>query len=102
MFSSMAIFGLGIGGMMFLQNFIWADYFGREQCGSDSRIRHARLTCIVGGIGAPIAGYAHEWTDSYNSIWWVGVGLMVCSALLMLATPPPRKVVAESSAVPGD
>ena len=34
MFSSMAIFGLGIGGMMFLQNFIWADYFGRERVGA--------------------------------------------------------------------
>ena len=101
MFSSMAIFGLGIGGMMFLQNFIWADYFGRERVGA-IRGFAMPINLIVGGIGAPIAGYAHEWTGSYSSIWWVGVGLMVCSALLMLATPPPRKVVAESSAVLGD
>ena len=41
MFSSMAIFGLGIGGMMFLQNFIWADYFGRGHVEADSGLFHA-------------------------------------------------------------
>ena len=89
MFVSMAIFGLGIGGMMFLQNFIWADYFGREHVGSIRGISMP-INLIVGGIGAPIAGYAHDWTGSYNSIWWVGVGLMVCSALLVLVTVPPK------------
>ena len=33
MFVSMWIFGMGIGGMMFLNNFIWADYFGRGSVG---------------------------------------------------------------------
>ncbi len=92
MFSSMAIFGLGIGGMMFLQNFIWADYFGREHVGA-IRGFSMPINLIVGGIGAPIAGYVHDWTGTYNSMWWVGVGLMVCSALLMLITPPPRKPI---------
>ena len=89
MFGSMAIFGLGIGGMMFLQNFIWADYFGREHVGSIRGIAMP-INLIVGGIGAPIAGYAHDWTGSYNTIWWVGVALMVCSALLVAVTAPPK------------
>ena len=33
-FISMAIFGLGIGGLMFIHSFIWADYFGRKNLGS--------------------------------------------------------------------
>ena len=89
MFGSMAIFGLGIGGMMFLQNFIWADYFGREYVGSIRGVSMP-INLIVGGIGAPIAGYAHEWTGTYTAMWWIGVGLMAASALLLLATAAPK------------
>ena len=89
MFGSMAIFGLGIGGMMFLQNFIWADYFGREYVGSIRGISMP-INLIVGGIGAPIAGYAHEWTGTYTTMWWIGVGLMAASALLLLVTAAPK------------
>ena len=90
MFSSMSVFGFGIGGMMFLQNFIWADYFGREHVGA-IRGFAMPINLIVGGIGAPLAGYVHEWTQTYDIMWWVGVGLMVCSAVLVLATPAPKK-----------
>lgn len=97
MFSSMAIFGLGIGGMMFLQNFIWADYFGRENVGA-IRGFSMPINLILGAAGAPIAGYVYDYTGSYTEVWWVGVGLMVCSALLALITPAPRKATAESAA----
>ena len=90
MFSSMAIFGLGIGGMMFLQNFIWADYFGREHVGA-IRGFSMPINLILGAAGAPIAGYVYDETGSYTVVWWVGVGLMVCAALLALATPPPKR-----------
>ena len=50
MFISMAVFGLGIGGMMFLQNFVFADYFGREYVGSIRGIV-APITLTLGGIG---------------------------------------------------
>ena len=95
MFSSMAIFGLGIGGMMFLQNFIWADYFGRENVGA-IRGFSMPINLILGAAGAPIAGYVYDYTGSYTEVWWVGVGLMVCSALLALITPPPKKPVVET------
>ena len=98
MFSSMSVFGCGIGGMMFLQNFIWADYFGREHVGA-IRGFAMPINLIVGGIGAPLAGYVHEWTDTYDIMWWVGVGLMSCSALLLLLTPAPKKRVVEEAGV---
>ncbi len=90
MFSSMAVFGLGIGGMIFLQNFIWADYFGREYVGG---IRGAvnPINLTVGGIGPPLAGYVRDWTGSYDSVWWGGVCLMFLSALLLLSSTAPRK-----------
>ena len=85
---SMAVFGLGIGGMMFLQNFVWADYFGREYVGS-IRGAAAPMNLVVGGVGAPLAGYVRDWTGSYDPVWWAGVCLMFLAALLLLATRPP-------------
>ena len=93
---SMAIFGLGIGGMMFLQNFMWADYFGRTNLGSIRGIV-TPITLIIGGIGAPVAGYVRDATGSYNSIWWAGVCLMLLGAIAMVLTAPPRKPTARLS-----
>ena len=91
-FVSMAVFGLGIGGMMFLQNFIWADYFGRESVGSIRGLVNP-INLVLGGLGAPVAGYIYDFTGTYDPAWWVGVGLMVFAAILTIATPPPRKPV---------
>lgn len=90
MFISMAVFGLGIGGQMFLQNFLWADYFGRRHLGSIRGIV-TPVTLIIGGIGAPVAGYVRDSTDSYNSIWWGGVVFMLIGALALVTTSAPRK-----------
>ena len=98
MFTSMAIFGLGIGGMMFLQNFIWADYFGRVYVGA-IRGFAMPINLILGAAGAPIAGYVYDRTGSYTEVWWVGVALMACSVALALVTPPPKKAIAESATV---
>ena len=92
-FVSMAVYGLGIGGMMFLQNFIWADYFGRDSVGSIRGLVNP-INLVVGGLGAPVAGYIHDFTGTYDPAWWVGVALMVFAALLAVATPPPTKPVA--------
>jgi MFS transporter, OFA family, oxalate/formate antiporter len=87
-FISMAIFGLGIGGMMFLQAFIWADYFGREHLGA---IRGAVMpvTLLIGGIGAPAAGYVYDITGTYDGIWWVGVTIMASAAILAVTIKAP-------------
>ena len=90
MFLSMAIFGMGIGGMMFLQNFLWADYFGRASLGAIRGIV-TPVTLLVGGAGAPLAGYVRDITGSYNTIWWVGVGLMILAATVMATTTAPGK-----------
>ena len=90
MFVSMWIFGMGIGGMMFLNNFIWADYFGRGSVGGIRGLANP-INLIVGGIGAPAAGYVRDWTGSYDPAWWVGVGLMSAAAVLIVLTGAPRK-----------
>lgn len=85
---SMAVFGLGIGGMIFLQNFVWADYFGRESVGS-IRGLVTPINLVVGGIGAPIAGYVRDATGTYTNVWWAGVALMAMAALLLMFTRRP-------------
>ena len=90
MFVSMAVFGVGIGGMMFLNNYIWADYFGRHYIGGIRGMVNP-INLVVGGIGAPAAGYVRDITGTYDPAWWVGVGLMSGAALLMVLTGAPRK-----------
>ena len=88
MFLAMITFGAGIGGMMLIQNYVWADYFGRLHLG---RIRGVvmPITLVFGGIGAPLAGYVRDATGSYTSIWLVGVGLFLLGAVVLALTPPP-------------
>jgi sugar phosphate permease len=87
-FVSMSVFGLGIGGMMFLQNFIWADYFGRVHLGAIRGIVMP-VTLIIGGIGAPAAGYVFDRTGTYDVIWWFGVATMASAALIVITVKAP-------------
>lgn len=89
-FASMITFGLGIGGMMFLQNYIWAEYFGRAHLGS-IRGLVMPITLIVGGAGGPIAGYVWEATGTYDQIWWAGVAFMSLGALVVAFTAAPGR-----------
>ena len=78
MFVSMSLFGFGIGGMMYMQNIIWADYFGRLHLGAIRGVVNP-ITMIMSAAGAPIAGYVYDATGSYTpcggqalgSCWWV-------------------------------
>ena len=90
MFASMALFGLGIGGMMFLQNFIWADYFGRQSVGSIRGFVNP-INLAVGGLGAPAAGYVRDILGTYDPAWWAGVALMAFAAALVASTPAPGR-----------
>ena len=88
MFLAMIVFGAGIGGLMLIQNYVWADYFGRLHLG---RIRGmvTPITLVFGGAGAPLAGYVRDANGSYTSIWLVGMGLFLLGALVLALTPPP-------------
>ncbi|MDG2100940.1 MAG: MFS transporter [Dehalococcoidales bacterium] len=90
-FISMAIFGLGIGGLMFIHSFIWADYFGRKNLGI-IRGKVTPFILIIGGIGAPISGYVRDYTGSYISVWFFGTGLMFFTAILFFTCKKPKKI----------
>ncbi len=88
MFLAMITFGAGIGGLMLIQNYVWADYFGREHLGSIRGVV-TPITLVVGGIGAPLAGVIRDATGSYTGIWLVGMSLFVVGAIVLAVTPPP-------------
>jgi len=89
MLLAMIVFGLGIGVLMLMQNYLWAEYFGRRHLGS---IRGAvtPITLLFGGAGPPIAGYVRDATGSYTEVWLVAIVLMALGAVVMALTPPPR------------
>ena len=89
MFVSMITFGFGIGAGMLMQNYLWAEYFGRRHQGS---IRGAvtPITLLFSGAGPPLAGYVRDAVGSYDPVWYAAVGLMVLGALVIATTPPPR------------
>ena len=83
--------------MMFLQEFIWADYFGRENVGSIRGLVNP-INLVVGGLGPPAAGYVRDITVTYDPAWWRGVALLVFAAMFTLATPTPGRAVESESA----
>ena len=82
-------FGAGIGINSFTQNYIWAEYFGRNYLG---QIRGfvTPISLVLGGIGAPLAGYVLDITGSYNPAWWVSVWLMIFAAIIFYLSPKPK------------
>jgi predicted MFS family arabinose efflux permease len=89
MFLSMITFGTGVGVMILMQSYLWAEYFGRLHLGS---IRGAVLppTLVFGAAGAPLAGYVKDATGAYETAWLAAVALMLLAAVVQATTRPPR------------
>ncbi|HXH20527.1 MAG TPA: MFS transporter [Dehalococcoidia bacterium] len=96
----LALYGLGIGGMVPLQETVWASYFGRTHLG---RIRSVAMPfSIVFGAGGPVlAGFLYDETGSYTLAFvlfamFSAVGLV----LILLARPPLRQERPDGLALP--
>jgi len=88
MFLSVGLFGFGIGGLLYMQNIIWADYFGRVNVGAIRGLVNP-IIMLTAAAGAPIAGYVFDATGSYDPVWRISIGLMALGTLAVLFTPPP-------------
>lgn len=98
--AAMALWGLGIGGAIPLQETVWANYFGRMHLG---KIRSVAMPfSIIFGAGGPLlAGVLYDTSGSYAiafvmfSIFWV-LGFI----LILLARPPVHPSMREKEPRP--
>ncbi len=95
----LAVYGLGIGGTVPLQETVWASYFGRTHLGKIRSI--AMPFSIIFGAGGPLmAGILYDRTGSYTVAFCLfalfsALGLV----LILLARPPVRPVAAREPAL---
>ena len=88
-FAAYVLLGLGWGGMIPLQEVIWASFFGRRFLGS---IRGAAMpfSLILGASAPPLVGYFHDVSGRYDEALIVVAGLNVLSGFLIFFAPEPK------------
>ena len=89
LFASVILFGTAVGANMIVSTYVWADYYGRAFLGT---IRGIVLpaTLVTSGVGAPIAGYIYDYSDSYVLVWWILICLYALGAVVILGTRTPE------------
>ena len=91
-YTGFVILGLGWGGMIPLQEVIWASFFGRRYLGS---VRSAALPfSLLLTAGVPLAtSYYYDVVGNYDgAILMVAIANLI-SAAMILAIPRPRKAM---------
>ncbi|MDH3643179.1 MAG: MFS transporter, partial [Gammaproteobacteria bacterium] len=94
-YAAFALMGLGWGGMIPLQEVIWASFFGRRYLGA---VRSAGLPfTLLLGAAAPLAvSYYHDLSGSYDNALICVAALNLISGSLLLAIPSPKTAGATS------
>ncbi len=89
MASTFFVFGWGVGGMIPLQEFIWASFFGRRHLGA---VRSAAMPAsIIFAAGGPV--FAGVWNDvvgNYDGALLTFVGMWAIAAVLVMLARPPK------------
>jgi MFS family permease len=89
LYPSMLVLGLGIGGVVTVQEVIWAEYFGRLTLGAVRGL--ARPFSVVASAGGPVfAGAAYDIGGSYDVAFLSFVAAYVVAAAVVVVTPYPR------------
>ena len=80
--------GMGWGGMIPLQEVIWAGYFGRRYLGSIRGV--AMPVSMIMGASAPLlSSYYYDVVGNYDGAITVVAGLNLASAVMILLVPKP-------------
>jgi MFS family permease len=89
MYGAIFLMGVGVGGVITLQETVWADYFGRLTLGTVRAV--GRPFTIVSSAGGPVlAGLAYDLRHSYDVAFLTFIGAYAIAACLILLTPTPR------------
>ena len=84
------VLGFGWGGMIPLQEVIWASFFGRRFLGS---IRGAAMpfSLLLGAPAPALVGYYHDLSGRYEEALLIVASLNVLSGVLIFLAPAPRR-----------
>lgn len=89
MYGAIFTMGVGVGGIITLQETVWADYFGRVTLGTVRAI--GRPFTIVSSAGGPVlAGLAYDIRHSYEVAFLTFIAAYVLAALMIVFTPTPK------------
>ena len=101
LFFTFFIWGAATGTWSVSQMFIWANYFGRKSVGA---IRGATLPFQVAamGIGAPVAGYIYDATNTYTAAWITSIVFYCLAAIVFATTTKPRRAAHAIPALKSD
>jgi sugar phosphate permease len=85
------VLGVGWGGMIPMQEVIWASYFGRRHLGA---VRSAALPfSLLLGAGGPLAvAYYYDVMGDYDGAFLIVGGMSIVAAALILALPAAARV----------
>jgi hypothetical protein len=85
----LVLFGFAVGGIVPLQEAVWARYYGREHLG---QIRSVAIpfTILFSALGPKFAARLYDSTGDYNAAFLIFVCLWTVSAALILLGRPPR------------
>jgi OFA family oxalate/formate antiporter-like MFS transporter len=93
MMLAFVLFGAGIGGQIPLNEFIWANFFGRRHLGS-VRAAAMPVTILFSAGGPYFASVYYDVLGSYDGAILTFGGLWAAAALLVLIARPPRHPLA--------
>lgn len=106
-YAAFALLGIGWGGMIPMQEVLWASYFGRRHLGA---VRSAGLPlALIVGAGGPLAvAHYHDMVGNYDAAFLAVGGLAMLGGVLLTGLPaiasraPPRAapVPSRSGAAP--
>ncbi len=95
-YSGFVLLGFGWGGMIPLQEVIWASYFGRRFLGS---VRSAGLPfALVLGAGSPLlVSLYFDHVGDYNGAFLIVAGLNIAASVMLLFIPKPGQRTAAAA-----
>jgi sugar phosphate permease len=83
------VFGLAISGATLVEELLLPDFFGRAHLGA---IRGFSAPFrLLAPLGATMAGFIHDWTDSYDLAFTIFAGVFFATLLSMAFATPPQK-----------
>jgi OFA family oxalate/formate antiporter-like MFS transporter len=86
----LALYGLGIGGTVPLQETVWASYFGRRHLGAIRAVAMP-FAILFSALGPKFAARLYDRTGSYTAAFLIFAGFWLAGTVLVLLARPPRR-----------